>query len=187
MQVLYAPDEAGKAEATRLLSQQEEGIIINITGKTWCVCGENRAFNEAVCESRQIPIFQAHHLGGTTIVFPGDLSIFAVHHGQSRFGRDCLDAACQYLLRKGLAAAVSHNDLMLFDAGTRQRYKVGSYGSNWVGKLTESVVHFSINSDVKLISEICTKPMAKVPGALSRYGVTAEALLGEIMRERWDD
>ena len=42
---------------------------------------------------------------------------------------------------------------------------------------TESVIHCSIGPmDLDLVREICTKPMAKVPGSLGDYGVTAAEL-----------
>ena len=47
--------------------------------------------------------------------------------------------------------------------------------TGWV----QTVAHFSVNVDVDLIRQICTKPMVKVPGALSDYGITAEMI--------WDD
>lgn len=176
MDVIYAADEAGKAEALRLIREQEEGVIVNLTKKTWCVCGEGNAFREDVCRERGILLFHAHHLGGTTIVFPGDLSIMEVRQGHSRFGEACLEAACRYLRGRGLPVGIDGNDLMLWDPDAKAKLKVGSHGSNWVGDLTESVVHLSVNMDVDLVREICTKPMVKTPGALSRYGVTAEEL-----------
>ena len=70
---------------------------------------------------------------------------------------------------------------MLWDRDTKTALKVGSHGSNWVGELTESVAHFSINMDLNLVGRVCTKPMVKTPGALGKYGVTADVLL-EVIR-----
>lgn len=180
MEIIYAPDETGQAEALRLIREQEEGVVVNFTQKIWCVCGAGNAFREEVCRNQGVMLFHAHHLGGTTIVFPGDLSIMEVRCGHSRFGEDCLKTACLYLRKKGLSVGIAGNDLMLWDRKTKLTLKVGSYGSNWVGGSTESVVHFSVNTDEALIQAICTKPMVKRPGALGKYGVTAGELWEEI-------
>lgn len=181
MHIIYAADEWGQAEALRLIREGEDGVIVNITEKTWCVCGTEHTFREEVCEEAGILLFHAHHLGGSTVVFPGDLSVMEVRRGSSRFGEECLQAVCRYLRdKKGLPACIDGNDLMLWDNDTKTALKVGSHGSNWVGELTESVVHFSINMDVELVRAICTKPMVKTPGALSKYGVTAEELWEEV-------
>lgn len=181
MHVIYAADERGQAEALRLIWEKEEGVIVNFTEKTWCVCGAERTFREEVCEEAGLLLFHAHHLGGSTVVFPGDLSIMEVRKGPSRFGEECLREVCWYLRdKKGLPVCIDGNDLMLWDRDGKTALKVGSHGSNWVGELTESVAHFSINMDVELVGRVCTKPMVKTPGALSKYGVTAQELWEEV-------
>ena len=177
MNIIYAADERGQAEALRLIREGEDGVIVNITEKTWCVCGTEHTFREEVCEEAGILLFHAHHLGGSTVVFPGDLSVMEVRRGPSRFGEECLRAVCRYLGEdKGLPVCIDGNDLMLWDRDTKTALKVGSHGSNWVGELTESVAHFSINMDLNLVGRVCTKPMVKTPGALGKYGVTAQEL-----------
>ena len=180
MQIIYAADEAGQLAAQDLICNTSEGIIVNFTQKTWCVCGAGRAFREDVCAERGIPVFHAHHLGGTTIVFPGDLSIMEIRNGFSTFGETCLRHIHDYLMRRGFFVRIEGNDLLIWDKQDQIIYKVGSHGSNHVGALTESVVHFSINVDVPLICDICTKPMIKMPGAWSKYHISAEELWAEL-------
>ena len=182
MNIIYASAEECPGEAERLLLGREEGVIVNIGDKLWCACGQLDGIREDVCEENGIGILRGHWLGGANVVFTGDLSVMEVRKGQSRFGEECLRAVCRYLGEdKGLPVCIDGNDLMLWDRDTKTAMKVGSHGSNWVGELTESVVHFSINMDLSLVNRICAKPMVKTPGALSKYGVTAEELL-EIIR-----
>lgn len=176
MEIIYAADEAGQAEAVRLIREREEGVIVNRTEKTWCVCGAGNAFREEVCRERGVLVFHAHHLGGTTVVFPGDLSVMEVRRGPSRFGAACVEAACRYLRERGLPVGIAGNDLMLWDGEAKAALKVGSHSSSRVGELTESSVHFSVGMDTELVRAVCTKPMVKRPGALGVYGVTAEEL-----------
>ena len=118
------------------------------------------------------------------MVFPGDLSVMEVRRGPSRFGEECLRAVCRYLGEdKGLPVCIDGNDLMLWDRDAKTALKVGSHGSNWVGELTESVAHFSINMDLNLVGRVCTKPMVKTPGALGKYGVTAQELWEAVSAE----
>ena len=177
MNIIYASADECLTEAARLVQEREEGVIVNIGDKLWCACGQFADIREDVCAENGIGILHGHWLGGSNVVFPGDLSIMKVRHGFSRFGEECLLAVCQYLReKKDIPVYIDGNDLMLWDRDTKTALKVGSHGSNWVGELTESVAHFSINMDLNLVGRVCTKPMVKTPGALSKYGVTAEEL-----------
>lgn len=182
MNIIYASAEECPGEAARLVLEREEGVIVNIGDKLWCACGQFADIREDVCAENDIGILRGHWLGGANVVFPGDLSIMEVRYGPSCFGEECLRAVCRYLGEdKGLPVCIDGNDLMLWDRDTKIALKVGSHGSNWVGELTESVVHFSINMDLSLVNRICAKPMVKTPGALSKYGVTAEELWAVVL------
>lgn len=176
MKIIYANVEHGLKESARLVNECEEGIIVNFSDMHWCACGKRAGIREDICEELGIPILKAHYLAGTNVVFPNDLSIMEVKKGYSRFGDKTIKLIRDYLLDKGLPVFINGNDLMLFDITNKESYKVGSYGSNYVGDVIESVVHFSINMDLELVKRICTKPMVKIPGELGSHGVTAEEL-----------
>ena len=177
MQTIYADDERGRDEAFRLIHNREEGIIVNYTKKIWCVCGNGNDFREDVCREKGIEVFYAHHPGGTTIVFPGDLSVMEIRAGPSNFADDAFRAIYEALREQGIPVQLSGNDMIMLRRNSSEIVKVGSRGSNWIKDgWMESTVHISVNVDVPLIRAICTKPMVKIPGALGEYGVTAEKL-----------
>lgn len=183
MNIIYATADKCIMEASRLITEQEEGLIVNFGDKKWCACGKMANIREDVCTELDIPILRANYLAGANVVFPGDLSIMEVKKGHSRFGEKAIKKVCEYLHGKKIPVSLSGNDLMLIDAQNRAVYKVGSYGSNHVGNMTESVFHISINMDLDLVKRICLKPMTKIPGELSSYDITAEELWQVIIKE----
>ena len=119
-------------------------------------------------------MFATHHSGGTIIVFPGDLSLYASSRERNKLGKRITERVRQYLLDAGINAVIDGNDVMA------DGKKVCSYGSSVVNGLLETVVHVSINSDVELIRKICSKEMIKMPGALSDYGIAAQDVWGAV-------
>ena len=181
MRLAYVDVSEALVETHRLVQDQEEGLLVNFGDNYFCGCGKHSNLREEVCDNLNIPILRANYLGGTIVIFPGDLSIMEVKRGHSTFGAKTIQCLCDYLRSKGLPVFVDNNDLLLSDVDNRVAYKVASYGSNWVGAMTETGIHVSINTDVELIKSICVKPMVKVPGALGQYGITAQELWQAIL------
>ena len=113
------------------------------------------------------------------MVFEGDLSLLKLEHtSNSTFGNRMIRIVREYLVSKGIQAKVDKNDLMVFFPRENKWKKCGSWAQGRMkqAEYLQTAVHFSINVDVELIQEICTKPMVKVPGALSSFGITAQEL-----------
>lgn len=176
MRLTYVDVAGALTETRRLVQEQEEGLLVNFGDNFFCGCGKHANFREDVCKDLAIPVLHANYLGGTIVIFPGDLSIMEVKRGHSLFGEKTIQCLHKYLYSKGLPVCIKGNDLLLYDVDTRMACKVASYGANWVGDMTETGVHVSINMDLELVKRICIKPMIKVPGALSQYGITAQEL-----------
>lgn len=137
--------------------------------------GSRRYVNIPFCIRCGLYSYQAAHIAGAIVCVPGDLSIMQLKIGQSDFGRNAIDAVRDYLVSCGCSAEIDGNDLMVGGL------KCGSWACMIENGYSQTVVHFSVNVDVELIRSICTKPMVKTPGALSKYGVTAYDLL-EVIR-----
>lgn len=149
-----------------------EGLIINICKSTFVETGSLRGFRQDICDKYGIPVAKTGYHGGSIVCFPGDLSFCETHWGPSEFAPEMIEKAVVFLKGKDLEITRDENDILV------DGEKVISWArfttiSGWV----QSVVHFSINSDLNLIKEICTKQMLKIPGALSKYGITADMLL----------
>lgn len=171
----FTNEDDAAAKALSLSAAKMEGTIILRSSSTWAVAGNMKYINQPACILRGINVFWAWHLGGTIICFPGDLSIMEFKMGHSDFGQTAIQSVRDYLISIGCQADVDGNDLMV------DGEKCGSWACMSESGYAQTVVHFSINVDVDLIQSVCTKPMTKTPGALSRYGVSADDLM-EVIR-----
>lgn len=160
-------------EFTHLASEfSEERIITHVT-KTSCVwTGQLPTLNCEECEKRGIEIGQGEYLGGSIVNMPGDLSLCIVTWGDSDLAPQIVDKTAEWLSERGISITYDENDV-LADSKKVVSWARATTLQGWC----QSVVHFSIGEmDLELVKAICTKPMVKVPGALSEYGVTAEDL-----------
>ena len=128
------------------------------------------------CETARnlgIPVWQAGHLGGSIVCFPGDLSICLTTWGDTvpDFGKQCMQACIDALRERHIYLTVDGNDVLA------RHKKVASWAkSHSISGWVQTVAHFSVTVDVDLIRMLCTKPMNKIPGALKDYGITADEL-----------
>lgn len=129
------------------------------------------------CEEHNINCINLLRDGGSIIHFIGNVcwaeimsnSVANFVPTNIRF----LAALTEYLRNKGINAVQDNNDILIDD------YKVASgcainLGPDW--KRTFSAVQINVNTDLDLIQHICTKPMKKIPKALSDYGITTEEM-----------
>lgn len=168
-------NQEAESIADKLMSDRSCGIICLTSKETAVVYGSRRYVNIPACIRRGVYTYQAAHIAGAIVCFPGDLSIMQLKIGQSDFGSNAIDAVRDYLVSCGCSAEIDGNDLMVGGM------KCGSWACMIDSGYAQTVVHFSVSVDVELIRSICTKPMVKTPGALGKYGVTADVLL-EVVR-----
>ena len=186
-------DDAREALARRAeleAAPGAEGRIVQIARELWCVSGRLDAYRQEEADRLGCAVGHGLYLGGTVVVFPGDLSICIVHRKRQTMGVEYLRAAARYLATLGVEARVEGNDLMTYRIDLRRRIKIGSAGSGPVDdERTETVIHYSIHTDVDVIRQICSKPWQKYPGALEHWGVSAEQLWEAIGEEAdaWTD
>lgn len=138
--------------------------------------GRNADIDFDFCNAENIPTFFINRSGGAIVLFSGNVAIDAVFSMVSfQMEFDFLSDFKKYLKSRGIEAVINGNDLMIGD-----KKVVGAVGEvlpePFLG-LTYLGFSISINTDVELINKICTKPMEKIPGALSDYGITTDEVM----------
>lgn len=161
-------NQTAATAAKNLMEEQTDGLVLLLSSELAVVYGYPQYIDVNACVRNGAFLYQAWHLGGAIVCFPGDLSIMELKNGGSNFGHESISAVRDMLKNRRISALIDGNDLMV------NGRKCGSWARTSNRGYTQTVVHFSINSDVATIRELCTKPMVKIPGALSDYGITAE-------------
>ena len=161
-------NQSAVAAARDLMEGQSDGLVLLFSSELAVVYGYPQYIDINACIRNGAFLYQAWHLGGAVVCFPGDLSIMELKNGGSNFGHESISAVRDMLENRRISTLIDGNDLMV------DGRKCGSWARTSNRGYTQTVVHFSINSDVQTIRELCTKPMVKIPGALSDYGITAE-------------
>ena len=162
--------------ALRIMGEHGEGRIALFSSELAVVYGSPQYVNIPACIRRGIFMFPAAHLAGAIVCFPGDLSIMELRYGHGSFGSDAIKTAERLVKTHSEHALIDGNDLLV------DGKKIASWADISLSGYYQSVVHFSVHSDVDLIRELCKKPMVKTPGALSDYGITAADIMTALGR-----
>lgn len=166
--------------------QEELNTIINDKKEcfVYCVPNGNYVFrdrkselNETYCKEHGITIIDAHSMGGAIVMSKGDIEVGIFRHNGwgdlNKFG----EALASYLATKIDNVKFVDNDIIVDDI-----YKcAGAYSVNLTGRMEDNFIlsacHISINMNLELIKNVCTKPMTKTPKGLSDYGITTEEII----------
>ena len=153
-----------------------EGIVVCINADVCVWTGELNTLNLTECKRRNLYVGKGKYLGGSIVNMPGDLSICITAWGNSELAPKIVDHAAEWLAERGISITRDENDV-LADGKKVISWARATTLQGWC----QSVVHFSVGAmDLELVQAICTKPMVKVPGALSLYGITADMIWNEI-------
>lgn len=177
MEVYYTTNPLEAWELSKKCLLGESGIIIVKTIAPCVWTGRLNTFDKNYCEENNIQVAYGLYLGGSIVAFPGDLSIMWVTWGKTDAPEQAVLKILNILKEKGIDAEIDENDVIAD----------GKKVASWAGATTlngwyQGVFHASINTDLELINKICTKPMDKIPGQLSDYGINAEMVLDEIQK-----
>ena len=138
--------------------------------------GNDKDINIDYCKKEGIHYRYENRGGGCLVLFPGNVIFLDITPVQSpyrymEFSREFI----LFLESKGIKAYMEGNDIMV------DNKKIMGAISQALPEPYEEWVYFggaiSINADANLINKICSKPMVKIPGALSDYGITTEELM----------
>ena len=161
-------ERAGMEAVLSALSTGAEAEFALFHRRKAAVYGEPRYFDEAAASREGLLCFPLRHHQGTTVCFPGDLSLMELRHDRTCRCREAIHRVREWLLTMGVPVRMEGNDLL---ADGR---KVASWAANEQGGYRQTAAHFSIHTEPELIRRVCAKPMKKEPGALAGYGLSAE-------------
>lgn len=171
MKIIHVTPSGAEAAVKRVWAAGEESCVCSVADAPCAIVGNGGGSNET--EARRLGILVVHmgHEGGTIVASTGDVDIGIFTDGYSGDGiRDRLISliAEEVKAQTGITMTLSGNDHMV------DGKKVIGHGSRMFDGVLYTAIHIAIHTDLPLIQQICTKPMAKTPGALSDYGVTTE-------------
>ena len=132
--------------------------------------------NKNFCDKNGIHYRYLERKGGCMVFFPGNIiieDVFPIDNQlrQHKYVQDFV----QWLGTKSIIAGTNNNDVLI-----NGKKVIGTTSAMLPFPYEEYVYLFisiSINSNAELIDKICTKPMNKIPGALSDYGITTEEVM----------
>lgn len=154
-----------------------EGLLLFLHQEPFLATGLLTTSDTAAATALNIPVWTAEHLGGSIVCFPGDLSLCLTTWGNTQplFGEECIRAVGELCESIGATVFYDNNDCLV------DNFKVASWATattrhGWV----QTGVHFSVNTDLNLITLLCLKQMNKIPGQLSDYNITANDILHQL-------
>lgn len=154
-----------------LLKEHNSTVIVK-SSNTCILYGEG-GFNNPT----NLPAYKTHGFGGVIVNFEGDISVGNYTVENFDFGKNFIQKLAEYLKSRGLNCEILNNDIIVDG-----QYKVASYMSQRVGEVIYTAIHISINVDLELIKNICTKEMFKIPHGLSDYGITQDEIINFVKR-----
>ena len=164
-------------DANRLINDYTEDHIIVFTALDNSVfTGQFATFDKTECNQLGFDIGVGQYHGGSIVNMVGDITVGVVSWGHSELVTEILEEVFMWLEGHSYNVVMDDNDLLLDDK------KVASWArATLISGWSQSYVHFSIGPmDLSLVEAICTKPMTKIPGSLSDYGLTKEFILNII-------
>ena len=132
-----------------------EGFIIYISDGPSVLTGAFNTLDREACKRLGLQVGEAPYHGGTIVNMPGDVSLCITTWGDSEIAREIVSMAAEWLEGLGVNVSRDSNDVLAD----------GKKVISWARTMTlngwcQSVVHFSVGKmDLKLVQEICTKPM----------------------------
>lgn len=162
-----------------MLTYKKTGAIYGIAESNWIIAGVNEQLNESAVKQTGIPVLHLNHEGGCIVVSPGDIDIglFTERDLGNKIKDNLIQNLAILLQKKGYTSTIEKNDLMV------EGKKVMGFGSRMFSNILYTAIHISINTDIELIKNICTKPMEKIPGKLSDYGITTQEVVNILLSQ----
>jgi len=166
-------DATTKAMADAVKDKREQ-LVCGRVDKTIVALGSSMAeYNKEYCADNNITVLHSPNpVGGGAVVFSaGDLTFsFITKDLQSAWLGEVQKAVCDYLISKGLNAAIDGNDILIDGKKIS-----GSSGGVYGGMRTNSLF-IAVTSSAELVEKICLKKSGKKPASLQEFGITAQEI-----------
>ena len=147
--------------------------------KHYVVAGSDNPPRYDYIQEHNIDMFHITTAGGTIVVSEGDIGIgiFDDVDVVNSYLSNLKESVVSYLRELNLNVTDEDNDILI------DGFKVASYSSKAINgsRYAFGVFQFSVNVDLELINNICTKPMRKIPKGLSEYGITTDEIIENIV------
>ena len=158
-----------------ILKKQEDSSYIVVLDQLEVCCNGDGTFDEDWMKSHNIKYKQGNIKScGSIVLAKGSIILDILRRNTT--GKCLSDtfskALCEFLQSRGLSSAHQKNNDVLVDG-----FKVASGADITVGACQYMGYQISINQDLDVIKYVCTKPMEKIPKALSEYGITTEEMV----------
>lgn len=162
-------------ELPNLISNKNETVFVTSKGISVLKGADN--LNEEYCNNNNLNIYKTHQFGGTIINFENDLCVGDYQPAHNDFGMRIMEGIKDYLASKDIHSIINENDVLI-----EGKYKVASYMSTFINGCLYTAIHISIDMNLEIIKNICTKPMKKIPKGLSEYGITQNEMKNLILK-----
>ena len=177
MEIITINGANAKNTILNILTNEIECVVLGIDDKSYVICGNNQVqlSNKLIGKTELI---QVPNAGGIIVTSKGDIELGHFSKDlRNNFNKALANNLVQYLIQNNINASIAGNDILIDDA-----YKVASFSSTCYNNILYSAFHVSINIDLELIRDICTKPMSKIPKGLSSYGIETNTIM-EFLKE----
>lgn len=153
-----------------IINAKRECAVYGIPDGHFVFKGTSDLINLEYCEGHQINLLQIPNEGGVIVLSEGDFEIGIFKYNGWDIHTDLIEFFQRELSKTIQNIIVLDNDLIVDDI-----YKVAGLSSRHLGNnYVYTAMHISVNVDLDLINNICTKEMKKIPKGLSDYGITTD-------------
>lgn len=151
---------------------QKEDVFAAVISDTVVHYGEDGGFDIDRAIDLGLPLFDLKKKGGAMVTSPGDVVYcFLLREEHTELNNDLRQFLAKKIEEKGVSVSLVKNDLLV------DNKKCFGFMQNRIGKMYFVGGHISINCNLDLIKQICTKPMEKTPGGLGEYSITTTNVL----------
>lgn len=157
----------------------KEDIFIAVFDETAVHYGTDGGLDIEKIIEKNIPIYNIQRKGGAIVTSPGDVVYcFITKTDNLYFNMELRNFLVKKLTQKGIPVEQTKNDLLV------DGKKCFGFMHRDLGSRKFYGGHISINCNLELIKDICTKPMEKIPTGLSNYGVSTDNII-DWLNEFW--
>lgn len=154
------------------IKNQEECFVYGVPDGVYVLPALTSPYNKEYCEKNNINILPIPNEGGALVIGNGDFEIgYFTKNKKTAFNQEFARHLIEILKSKGVDAVFAGNDILI-----DSKYKCAGCSSKVYGDILYCAFHISINVDLELIKNICTKTMSKIPKGLKDFGITTDEI-----------
>ena len=155
-----------------LSNKHEEDIFLAVFDETAVHFGAEGGFDLDKIVEKQLNIYNIHRAGGAIVTSPGDIVYcFITKQDNIYFNMELRNFLAKKLSKMNVPVEQTKNDLLVDGKKCFGFMHKNLGGRKFYGG------HISINCNLELIKEVCTKPMEKTPVGLASYGIVTDDVI----------